>query len=111
MTATASTKQVSAPPPAGPVNELPMSVATEELTGYEVLKVQAHFKTDLSELGPARLLMAVIWVYECRRLGKVIGWPDIEAMTIRQLGGYFAPEPSDPDEADEWGKDENTTSG
>lgn len=87
-----------------PVNDLPLSVASEEMTGYEVLKVQAHFKKDLADLGTAMLLIGVVWVYECRRAEKIVPWSDVESMTLKQLSAYFAPEPDDPD-ADELGKD------
>lgn len=86
-----------------------MSAATEELTGYEVLKIQAHFNRDLSDLGTARLLIGVVWAYECRRRDKIAPWPEIEAMTLKSLSGYFAPEPKDPDAAEELGKDESGT--
>lgn len=104
-----STAPVSAPPSADPTCALPLSVATEELTGYEVLKIQVHFNKDLSDLGSVRLLISTVWAYECRRLNKIVAWPEVEAMTLRQLSAYFAPEPSDPDEADELGKDESGT--
>lgn len=92
-----------------PVCELPLSTAVEELTGYELLKLEQHFKKEFSDLGATKVAMGVVWAYECRRVERIIPWPDVEQMTLRQYGSYFAPEPEDPETADELGKEESVT--
>lgn len=84
-----------------PTLDIPMDVAAEELTGFEVLAIQKHYKLDLRELGAVRTMIAVVWCYENRR--EAVGWPAVEAMTLRQLSGYFAPGSVEPD--DEVGKE------
>lgn len=89
-------------PPVTPTLDLPLEDATQELTGFEALAIQKHFKaTSLGEIGPFALTMGVVWAYENRR--EKTEWATVQAMTLRELHGYFAPTPSDPD-SDE-GKD------
>jgi hypothetical protein len=91
------------------VCELPLSVAAEELTGWEVLDIQGHFKQDMDDLGTVKLLIGAVWVYECRRTGTKVPWGQIKSMALKTLSGYFAAEPDDPDTADELGKDASPT--
>lgn len=92
------------------VIDLPLSAASEELTGYEVLKIQARFKRDMGDLGSIELLLGTVWAYECRRQEKIIPWSDVEGMTLRAMSDYFADEPEDEPGADELGKDVSVTS-
>lgn len=89
--------------PIKPTLDLPMSVAVEELTGFEIIAIERHFKTKLDELGAIALLVGTVWAYETRAAGKAsVPWPSVEGMTLRQLTGYFEPEPDDvmPDDPD-----------
>lgn len=86
--------------------DVPLQAAIEEMTGFEALGIEKHYGRKLEDLSGMSLSIGVVWVYENRR-GKV-GWPTIEAMTIRQLNGYFAdaPDDVDPDDPDsDAGKD------
>lgn len=77
-----------------PTLDLPLSAAVEELTGFEVIAIQKHFGTDMAELGAARLVIGVVWVYE-NRDGRKRDWASVKAMTLRELNGYFQPEPQE----------------
>jgi hypothetical protein len=85
-----------------PGTEWPLSVAVEEVTGFEILGIQKHFGLDFGDLGAARLLMAVVWALENRsRQGTTTGpvtWFDVESLSLRQLNGYFSAEPVEAEE-------------
>jgi hypothetical protein len=79
--------------------DLPLSVAAEELTGFEVIAIQTHFKADLSDLGGARTLLGAVWAYG-NRDGATLSWNAVKSMTLKQLNAVFAPEPIDADASD-----------
>ena len=79
-----------------PTLDIPMNVATEELTGFEVIAAQKHYKQDLREFGAVRTMVAVVWCYENRR--EPTSWQTVEAMTLRALNGYFAEPSKEPDD-------------
>lgn len=81
------------------VCELPLSVAVEELTGFEVIAIQTHFKADFSELGGMRSLLGAVWAYG-NRDGATMSWNAVKALTLKQMNGMFAPEPEDADPSD-----------
>jgi len=85
--------------PIKPTCPWPMSVAVEELTGFEVLGIETHYRTTLDKLGAIGTLIGAVWAYESRTTsdGKPASWRAIEGMTIRALTGYFEPEPDDID--------------
>jgi hypothetical protein len=89
---------IDAPAPT-PVSDLPLSVAVEELTGFEVIAIQTHFRTDFSELGGVRSLLGAVWAY-ANRDGKTMSWNAVKALTLKQMNGMFAPEPNDADPTD-----------
>lgn len=78
-----------------PVVDLPLSVAVEELTGFEVIAVENHFRKDFHELGGMKTLIGTVWVYGNRN-GNKLDWPVVKGMTLKQMRGFFAPEPEDP---------------
>lgn len=82
--------------PVKPTLDVPLSVAVEELTGFEVLGVQKRFRKNMDGLGGAEILMGTVWAYE-NRDGKTASWQTIEAMTMRELTGYFEAEPEEPE--------------
>ena len=83
------------------ITELPLSVAVEELTGFETIAIQERFKTDFSELGGVRSLLGTVWAYG-NRDGNKMSWAAVMALTLKQMNGMFAPEPidADPDDPD-----------
>jgi hypothetical protein len=84
------------------VSDLPLSAAVEELTGFEVIAIQTHFKTDFAELGGVRSLLGAVWAYG-NRDGASMSWNVVKALTLKQMNGMFAPEPVEPDS--DMGKD------
>lgn len=87
--------------------EWPVSVAVQELTGWETIAIKKHYKVDLSQLGGVELTMATVWALENRRRSEAndppATWTEVESLSLRQLNGYFPPEPAEPDS--EMGKD------
>lgn len=79
--------------------DLPLSVAVEELTGFEVIAIQTHFHADFNDLGGVRSLLGTVWAYG-NRDGKTLSWPVVKAMTLKQMNQIFAPEPGDTDPDD-----------
>lgn len=88
--------------PIKPTLDLPMTIAVEELTGFEVMAIERHFKQKIDDLGAVRLMIGTVWAFESRTLGKPAPWAEVEHMSMRQLSGYFEPEPDDvmPDDPD-----------
>lgn len=82
------------PEPITPTLDVPLSVAVEELTGYEILGVQKRFGKSMDAMGGAEILLGTVHAYE-NRGGKTASWQVIEGMTMRQLTGYFQTEPED----------------
>lgn len=81
-----------------PTVDVPMSVATEEITGFEAIGIEKRFGRKLEELGGTSLMIGLVWVYENRTAKK--SWTAVEGMTLRELQGYFQPEPDDTDPED-----------
>lgn len=79
-----------------PTHDVPLSVAVEEITGFETLGIEKRYGRKMEELGGTTLLMGVVWVYE-NRGDKKTSWSAIEARTLRELNGYFPAEPVDAD--------------
>ena len=77
--------------------EWPLSIAVEELTGFEVIAIQGHYRTDISELGAVRLTCAVVWAMANRGVEGAakgaVSWADVEGLSLRRLNGYFPPDP------------------
>lgn len=94
-----------------PVCEWPLSQALEELYGWEVLVIEKKFGKDVGNLPSVSLTMAVLWAMENRRRkatkASPFGWPDVEAMSLREMNAYFPKPPNeDLDAPDtELGKD------
>lgn len=82
-----------------PVSDLPLSVAVEELTGFEVIAIQTYFKADFAELGGIRSLLGAVWAYG-NRDGHTLSWNAVKALTLKQMNGMFAAEPIDADPTD-----------
>jgi hypothetical protein len=78
-----------------PTADLPFEEALRELTGFEIIGIQLHYKEELEKLGGMKSLMGAVWAYE-NRIVKV-PWPVIEAMTLNQLAGYFPDKNPDPE--------------
>jgi hypothetical protein len=74
--------------PITPTLDVGLEVAVEEMTGFEALGIEKRFGRKMEDLGGMALLMGAVWVYE-NRDGKKASWNAIEAMTLRQLRGYF----------------------
>lgn len=87
--------------PVTPTLDIPLSEAVEGLTGFEVIAVEKHFGRTLADLGAVLLVIGVVWAYENRE--NKTDWSIVKARSLRELNGYFAPEPADPD--DDTGKD------
>jgi hypothetical protein len=81
------------------ITDLPLSVAVEELTGFEVIAIQKHFGTDFAELGGVRSLLGAVWAYG-NRDGQEMSWNAVKSLTLKQMNGMFAPEPIDADTTD-----------
>jgi hypothetical protein len=81
--------------PIKPTLDLPMTVAVEELTGFEIMAIERHFKEKFENFGAMWMLMGTVWAFETRAAGKPVPWGGIEHMSMRQLNGYFEPEPDD----------------
>lgn len=78
---------------------LPLSVAAEELTGFEVLAIQKAMGKAMEAFNGTELLLAVVWAFRSRT-GET-SWADVKSMTVRALGAYFAPEPKPAGDGDE----------
>lgn len=81
------------------ISDLPLSVAAEELTGFEVIAIQTHFKADFNDLGGVRSLLGTVWAYG-NRDGATLSWNAVKGLTLKQMNGMFAPEPKDASEDD-----------
>jgi hypothetical protein len=79
-----------------PTCDVPLSVAVEELTGFEILGIQKRFGKTMDSMGGAEILMGTVWALE-NRDAKTKSWTAVESMTMRALSGYFPAEPEDPD--------------
>jgi hypothetical protein len=79
-----------------PSVDLPVSAAAEELTGFEMIAIEKRYGKDLSDLSAPKILMGTVWAYR-NRDGERASWADVEAMTMRELAGFFEAEPADPD--------------
>lgn len=85
--------------------ELKCSVS-EGLEGLTVAEVRAAERTygkSLDKWSGVETTSALIRAYERRRFlaGDVdvkVDWPDVEAMTMRDVNAYFAPEAEDADD-------------
>lgn len=75
-----------------PIVDVPLSEAVQELTGFEVIAVEAHFKRDFQDLGGFKTLLGTVWVYG-NRDGRSMDWQTVKSMTLKQLNGFFVPEP------------------
>ena len=84
--------------PAKPTIDLPLSEAVESLTGFEVLGIQAHFKATMENLGAIALTIGSVWAWENRTTKT--SWTAVEGRTLKDLNGFFAPEPDDTDPDD-----------
>lgn len=84
-------------PPTAPVVDIPLSDAVQEITGFEALQIERRFDKTMEHIGGIGLTIGVVWVYENRN-GNKRTWSSVENMPIRELTGYFAPEPDDPNE-------------
>lgn len=73
-----------------------MSVAAEELTGFEIIAIEKQFGKDLADLSAPLVLIGMVWAFS-NRDGKSASWADVKAMSVRQLNGFFEPEPVEPD--------------
>ncbi|GAA3193950.1 hypothetical protein ACFO1B_03845 [Dactylosporangium siamense] len=82
--------------------DLPLKDAVEELTGFEVIGIEQHYKRDMENLGAIRTLVGVVHAYE-HRTNPDITWAEVEQRTMRDLNGYFAAPSVEPD--DPAGKD------
>jgi hypothetical protein len=82
-----------------PLTDLPLSAAVEELTGFETLAIEAHFRQQFNDLGGVKSLIGAAWAYGNRN-GQTLSWNAIKALTLKQLGGLFGDEPQDADESE-----------
>jgi hypothetical protein len=80
--------------PISPSVDIPLSDAAEELTGAEARTIQQHFREKLENLGSIELTIGLVYTYE-NRAGNKVGWAAVEGRSIRELSGFFAPEPED----------------
>ena len=85
--------------PVTPTADVPLSVAAEELTGFEVLAIERRFGASLEALGGVSVLVGAVWALE-NRDGAKVSWAAVEARTLRELNGYFPPEPDNAEEED-----------
>jgi hypothetical protein len=77
-----------------PIVDLTLSGAIEELTGFDVIAIETHFKRDFQDLGGFKTLLGAVWVYG-NRDGRKMEWQAVKSMTLKQLNGYFVPEPTE----------------
>lgn len=73
---------------------MPLSVAVEEMTGFEVIAIESHFKRDFQDLGAMKTLIGAVWVYGNRN-GQKMEWATAKGMTLKQMQNYFVPEPEE----------------
>lgn len=78
--------------------DLPFSAAVNELTGFECLAIEQRFRKPFHELG-GMTLAATVWAFE-NRDGNTRSWDSVLGMSLREMTGYFEPEPSDVDDDD-----------
>jgi hypothetical protein len=82
--------------PAPEDDKLTLGDAIKGMTGFEVLAIEKEFGKAFESLGGMQSLMGTVWAYE-NQGGKKATWADVKAMTVRQLGEYFAKsESADP---------------
>lgn len=79
-----------------PTVDLPLSAASEELNGFEIIAIEKQFGRDFADISAPLMLMGVVWAYR-NRDGRSASWADVKKMTMRELGAFFEPEPGDPD--------------
>lgn len=85
-----------------PTLDVPLDEAVAGLTGWETLEIEKHYKGTIDTLGAIKLTIGTVHAYE-NRDGNRRSWQSVEAMTLRELQGYFAQPPKEPD--GELGKD------
>lgn len=91
-----------------PTCQWPLSVAVEELTGFEVIGIEKRFGSKMEDLGATELLMGTVWAFENRN-GSKVDWNAVQAKTMREMNGYFQEEPKEPDDEVGKGSDGATT--
>lgn len=84
--------------PIKPTVAEPFEDALQELTGFEVIGIQNHYGTEMERLGGIRSLCGAVWAYENRTVKT--SWAQVEAMTLRELSGYFAEQTDDDPDRD-----------
>jgi hypothetical protein len=89
--------------------DIPLSVAAEELLGWEVLAIERHYGAGMENLSGSTLLIGCVWAFSNRTDAKR-SWVDVEAMSLKTLGAFFAPEPA-PASPEEAGADFPTEAG
>jgi hypothetical protein len=70
--------------------DLPMEVASEELTGFDLIAVEKHWKSPFNSLDPMRMMMSVIYVH-ANRNGNTATWDDVQSMKLKEMSAFFAP--------------------
>ncbi len=94
-----------------PTVDMSIGDAVQELTGFEAIGIEKRFGARLEDLGGIPLVIGLVWAYENRTAKR--SWGSVEHMTVRDLTGYFAPDPEDvnPEEPDsEAGKGDSSDS-
>lgn len=81
------------------LTDLPLSAAVQELTGFETIAIETHFRMQFNDLGGVKSLIGAAWAYG-NRDAQTLSWNAVKALTLKQLGALFPDEPEDAD-ADE----------
>lgn len=92
---------------AAPVVDVPLSEASQDLTGYEVTAIERHWAAGIEDLSGTKMLMGCIWAYEGRREGKAVSWARVNEMTYRQMSAYFKEEPKPKSEGAEGAEEDS----
>lgn len=79
-----------------PKVDLPLSQASQQLFGMEVIGIQKHYGKPMEQLSGTELVMGTVWAFQNR--SEKTDWSTVErTMTLRDYSTYFADEPKEPD--------------
>jgi hypothetical protein len=87
---------VAVPKTVVPVVDVPLEEAVKDLTGFEVLEIEKHYKGTMDNLGGTKMLIGTIHAYRNRQ-EQTASWNAVEAMTLREMTEFFAEPAPEPD--------------
>jgi len=77
-------------------SDMPLSEAMKDLTGFELIAIEDHYKTSIDKLSGLRAMYGVIFALENR--AKKTTWSEVQSLKLSEVEEYF-PDEDDMDDA------------